>query len=161
METVQAQRGLVLLRIGLGIWFLRSVWANAAWEPWPRAAAGFKFWLADQMIQAAAGHPVYLVKRALDLTVVPYPGVFSAAVLLAHLIVGVSLALGLLTVLGALLALAMSLAFALVTFPLGQAVLGYHLLTALCALVFMMGRAGRSWGLDAGLARLMPRGRLW
>ena len=63
--------------------------------------------------------------------------------------VGLGLTLGVLTSFSALVGLLMSINFFLAMQWMGFCQQGFHLVLAGCMLAFLIGRAGRSWGLDA------------
>jgi uncharacterized membrane protein YphA (DoxX/SURF4 family) len=63
--------------------------------------------------------------------------------------VGLGLTLGVLTSFSALVGLLMSINFFLATQWMSFSQQGFHLVLAGCMLALLIGRAGRSWGLDA------------
>lgn len=157
----QTERGIVLLRIAVGLWLLHTVMSQIAWLPFPWASPEWSRTMVSALASAAQIHPLGWVRGVLETVLIPNTPVIAGLDVLLRLVAGISLVLGLLTVLGSGLGLISSLLYWLVFFPSGSAYLGLYGLITLSCLIFMLARAGRSWGLDALLSAISPRALLW
>ena len=117
--------------------------------------------LAEQLTNAANTHPVVSIRTLILDVLLPNIALIAGLDVLLKLAAGVSLAFGALTVLGGLLALTVSLFYLLLLLHLGEMVVGLYGLLSICALVFMLTRAGRAWGLDTVLASVKDRALFW
>ncbi len=148
-----ARRALGGLRIYLGLIFLLAVVPKFSGDFAPRLS-GF---LSN--VGLPQGHPFY--RAFLTTTVLPHLQVFAWLVKGGELLVAVSLIGGLATRLGALLAMVLTLNYmfakgAWFWFPSSN-----DGAFAVLAFVLLIARAGRTYGLDAHLAKRWPGAPLW
>jgi uncharacterized membrane protein YphA (DoxX/SURF4 family) len=161
MGVQQAERGIALLRIVVGFWVLRSALSHLVWTPWPWAQAYWVQVATTELAQHALDHPTFWVRYLVQQALLPHAEAYVGTTVVLELLAGVSLTFGLLTVPGALLALLLSLAGGILTHYRGDLALGYHLIVAAAALVFLLTRAGRRWGFDSFLSGMKNRALLW
>jgi len=148
---------LGLMRILYGIlWWEQSRWKVPPSFGWPGAGGdggGLWYWL-NQMIQ----HPTFAWHKAfLEHVVVPNFLLFGWMTLFTETFIAVTLTLGLLTRLGALIAtgFALNITFGIVSVP-HEWVWTYVMLVGFAA-IFCLTGAGRSLGLDQLLAPAVER----
>jgi uncharacterized membrane protein YphA (DoxX/SURF4 family) len=155
-ESFDSFRGRVLAvaRVFLGVLFL-ATWA----ENLHKGLYGSEKYAA--FVQSYADTTwVPGMSWFIDEIVVPHAGVFGTGQLVVELVVmGVFVAVGLWTPVSGLVAAAFGLNLLLATRGSGEWWGTYGMLVAL-ALVVALTRSGRTWGLDAVLARRRPRPRL-
>lgn len=161
MGVRQANRGLAVLRIVLGVWLLREAMAHMAWAVGPWAAPAWVNALSAALAEQALTHPALWARVLIQQILLPNVGLYAGITVVVQLVAGLSLTFGLLTVAGGVLALLLGLLQGALTYHTGQAVLGYYLLLCLLAAVLALTRAGRQWGLDALLAGMRSRAWLW
>jgi uncharacterized membrane protein YphA (DoxX/SURF4 family) len=90
-----------------------------------------------------------VVQQFLNETAIPYATLFAFLEAFGEVGVGIGLTLGLFTSFSALVGLLLSINFFLATQWMSFSQQGFHIVLAACMLGFLIGRAGRSWGLDA------------
>lgn len=160
MGIQHADRGIALMRIVVGFWFLKAGFSHIAFTPLPWASPG---WL-EVMPKIVAGHAekntLGFVKAFLEQIVLPNSNLFAGMSSIGELLVGVSLTLGAFSGLGALGGLFLSLVYGAMTIyaPSSQ---GFHLILIAAMIVFLVTRPGRLWGLDSIFARLSPGLPIW
>jgi len=93
--------------------------------------------------------------------VIPHATLFSYLVMTGELFAAISLLAGVLTRLGALVAMFLFLNFMLAKGRMFWAPDSQDAAVFFIALVVFLGRAGRVWGIDALLAKCWPRSWLW
>lgn len=152
---IAPQGWIVLLRVVVGVWFLKAVWTKltTAWLfgviPYPAVSPRFLGFHPKRVAEFAAGNPVEWYKQFLESTVLPHAATFATLQTYGEVAVGVGLVLGLLTGLAALVGLLLALNFGLATQWMSFGQQGFHLLLITSMIVFLGARAGRLWGLDA------------
>jgi len=161
MRIPQAERGLALLRIVVGLWLLRSALSHLVWTPWPWAADAWVYTVTADLAGHALDHPSFWVRYFIQQALLPNAEVYVGLSVVLELLAGISLTFGLLTVPGALLAALLALAGGILTHYQGNVLLGFYLMQGAAALVFLFTRAGRRWGFDAFLAGIKARALLW
>ncbi|NIP74271.1 MAG: hypothetical protein GWO16_15250 [Gammaproteobacteria bacterium] len=161
MGISQAERGIALLRIALGVWLLRGAMAQVVWLPWPWASLARVQELTGTLALHALDHPSFWVRYVVQQALLPHAELYAGITLIVELLAGASLLFGMLTVLGGLLALLLAVMRGVLSHYLGDVLLGYHLLGGAVALVLVLTRAGRRWGFDALLAGMRRRAWLW
>lgn len=152
--------GMTILRVGFGLVFLTNGIAKlpGQWDgihPFP----GFLITRdgARGILQAdTQTHPVGIYKDIIDKLVLPNWGAFSVLLTVSELFVGICLVVGVLTPIAALIGAAFTLHLNFAVWDRNVWVWEYAVeWMALLAIALM--RAGRYWGLDAKLARRLPR----
>ena len=155
-----AERGVALLRIVVGFWFLKSGLSHLAWTPLPWISDRWSNVMPRIIARNAEDHPIGLMKNFLEEIVLPNANLFGGMSGLGELGVGLSLTFGIATVLGGAGGLMLSITYGLMT--IGQtSSQGFHLILVTAMLVFLVTRAGRTWGLDSILVRLKPGAMIW
>jgi thiosulfate dehydrogenase [quinone] large subunit len=159
---------IALLRVVVGAWFLKAVWTKLevaqAWGVVPYLAPSPRFlgFHPRRVAEFAAGNPVTWYKDFLEATVLPHASVFATLQAYGEAAVGAGLVLGFLTGLTALVGLFMAVNFGLATQWMTFGQQGFHLLLTTSMVIFLIARAGRSWGLDALVLRRAGSGtRRW
>jgi len=160
--SMQAERGLALLRIISGLWFLKAALNHLTFETKPPWAS--EFWQQEMgrlMGLYGENHPFPWFKSFMEQYLVPNQATLAGVSSLVELVVAGSLCLGLLTPVGALAGLLYAGVFGLMKAHTGLGPQGLYLMLAGSMLVFALCRAGRHWGMDAGLARMWEDSPLW
>ena len=159
---VTPERWIALLRVMVGYWFIRALWAKLdlvllggiipalvvepRWiEVMPKIAA-----------RQAAENPILWYKSFVEGTAIPHAVLFANLTAWGEVLVGVSLVLGLGAGLGALGGLFLSLNYGIATWHVALASQGFHYMLVVAMVVLFLARSGRAWGLDARLSRRWP-----
>src|SRR5438876_11911597 len=156
---IAPQTWIAVLRIVVGAWFVKAVWTKLGiewlWEivPYPAVSPRFLGFHPKRIAEFAAGNPVAWYKDFLEGTVLPNSRVFATLQTFGEAAVGLGLILGLLTGLGALVGLFLSLNYGLASQWMSFGQQGFHVLLVTSMFVFLGARAGRVWGIDAWLFR--------
>jgi thiosulfate dehydrogenase [quinone] large subunit len=153
LQGILARSALVLLRCYLGVIFLVAAAPKLQGDFTPRLTRFL------ETVALQQGHPLYqdFVRRM----VLPNTALVASLITWGELWVGLSLLLGLTTRLSAALALLL-----LVNYMLAKGVWFWQPSSndgplAVIAVALLIGAAGRTFGLDALLARRWPRSPLW
>ncbi len=154
--------GMTIMRVGFGLVFLTNGLVKLPGYP-SNKLPPFKGFLitrddARSILESNIdGHPVGLYRQFFENVVLAHWGIFSALLTATELFVGVALIVGLVTPLAALIGAAFQLNNNFAVIHKGDQWLWEYPVEwmPLLALAFM--RAGRYWGLDAKLARRIPR----
>jgi len=160
---VHADRWVVLLRIVVGVWFVKAVWTKFTlaflWDliPYPAVSPRFVAFHPKRIAEFAAGNPVEWYKNFLEGTVLPNSKVFATLQTFGEAAVGLGLILGLVTGLTALVGLFLCLNYGLGSQWMGFGQQGFHVLLVTSMIIFLFARAGRTWGVDQIFARSGPR----
>jgi thiosulfate dehydrogenase (quinone) large subunit len=153
VQGILARAALVLLRIYLGAVFVRAAWPKLRGDFTPRLV-GFLEKVALQQ-----DHPLY--QEFVRHLVLPHASLVASLVTWGELLVGVALIFGLLTRLSATVALLLVVNYMLAKGAwFGQPSSNDSAFAAI-AVALLIGAAGRTFGLDALLARRWPRSPLW
>jgi thiosulfate dehydrogenase (quinone) large subunit len=154
---IHADRWVALLRIVVGVWFVKAVWTKFTlaylWDaiPYPVVSPRFLAFHPKRIAEFAAGNPVGWYKDFLEDTVLPNSRLFATLQTFGEAAVGLGLILGLLTGLTALVGLFLSLNYGLASQWMSFGQQGFHVLLVTSMIVFLGARAGRVWGIDAWL----------
>jgi uncharacterized membrane protein YphA (DoxX/SURF4 family) len=154
---IHADRWVAALRIVVGVWFVKAVWTKFTlaylWDaiPYPAVSPRFLAFHPKRIAEFAAGNPVGWYKDFLEGTVLPNSRLFATLQTFGEAAVGLGLILGLLTGLGALVGLFLSLNYGLASQWMSFGQQGFHVLLVTAMIVFLGARAGRAWGIDAWL----------
>jgi len=156
---IHADRGVAVLRIVVGAWFVKAVWTKFTlaylWDaiPYPVVSPRFIAFHPKRIAEFAAGNPVGWYKDFLEGTVRPNSAVFATLQTFGEAAVGLGLILGLLTGLTALVGLFLSVNYGLASQWMSFGQQGFHLMLVTSMIIFVWTRAGRTWGLDGWLLR--------
>lgn len=156
---IHAERWVAVLRIVVGVWFLKAVWTKFTlaflWTtiPYPVVSPRFVAFHPKRVAEFAAGNPVDWYKDFLEGTVLPQSRLFATLQTFGEAAVGLGLILGLLTGLTALVGLFLSLNYGFASQWMSFGQQGFHVLLVTSMIVFLAARAGRTWGLDGWLLR--------
>ena len=160
---VHADRWVVLLRVAVGVWFVKAVWTKFTlaflWDliPYPAVSPRFVAFHPKRIAEFAAGNPVEWYKNFLEGTVLPNSKVFATLQTFGEAAVGLGLILGLVTGLTALVGLFLCLNYGLASQWMSFGQQGFHVLLVTSMIIFLFARAGRTWGVDQIFARSGPR----
>ena len=153
---------LAVLRIVVGVWFLKGVVTKLAvtlaWGllPLPTASARWLHTMPILIAKYADGNPIGFVKSFLEQTVLPHGALFAQLTAFGEAAVGIGLAFGLCTPVAAALGLWLVLNYGLATQWMGLSQQGFHVVLGACMIAFFFSRAGRTWGLDARVRQRWP-----
>jgi uncharacterized membrane protein YphA (DoxX/SURF4 family) len=155
-------RWIALLRIVVGAWFAKGVITKLtivfAWGFLPVPAASDR-WVAAMpklLAKYAADNPFPAYRAYLLDRVIPDPAFYANLTAFGEAFVGLSLLAGLLTPLGAVTGLALTLLYGLAVQHMSSGQLGFHVILATSMVAFYFSRAGREWGCDAWLRVRFP-----
>jgi uncharacterized membrane protein YphA (DoxX/SURF4 family) len=160
---IHADRWVVLLRVVVGVWFVKAVWTKFTlaflWGviPYPAVSPRFVGFHPKRIAEFAAGNPVGWYKDFLEGTVLPNSRLYAALQTFGEAAVGIGLILGLLTGLTALVGLFLCLNYGLASQWMSFGQQGFHVLLVTSMIIFLFARAGRTWGVDQILAGSGPR----
>jgi uncharacterized membrane protein YphA (DoxX/SURF4 family) len=148
-------RGLALaiIRVTVGGWFLKAAVFKLAleylwWLPYPTVTQRFINFLPKRLAEFASENPIQWYQQFLNETAIPHSTLFAFLEAFGEVGVGIGLTLGVLTSFSALVGLFMSINFFLATQWMSFSQQGFHIVLAGCMLGFLIGRAGRAWGID-------------
>ncbi len=165
---ISPERWIAVLRIVVGAWFLKAVWTKLVvgflWGLVPYLAVSPRFiaFHPKRVAEFAAGNPIGWYKEFLEGIVLPNSGLFATLQAYGETVVGVGLALGLLTGLAAIVGLILCLNYGLASQWMSFGQQGFHVLLVTAMVVLLGARAGRAWGIDGWvLARRGSRARGW
>src|SRR5213593_466839 len=143
-----ADRALALLRVVVGVWFLKAVWTKVTFGvvagvvPYPMVSPRFIAFHPRRVAEFAAGNPIAWYRDFLETTVLPHAPLFATLQTFGAVAVGLFLALN----------------YGLATQWMSFGQQGFHLLLTVSMLIFLATGAGRVWGVDRWL---IPRTRRW
>lgn len=162
-EMLHPDRWLALLRIVVGLWFLKSlatkltiVWVAGA-LPLPSASERWIGFLPVRLREWAEINPLGAYRDFLLDFALPNVALFAQLTAFGEVAVGLGLTFGLLTGYASLGGLFLMANYLLASVGLPFDRQGFHLLLIACLLAFLAARAGRVWGLDGWLAERSPR----
>ena len=153
---------LAVLRIVVGAWFLKAVWTKLtvqfAWGVVPYLAVSPRFigFQPKRVAEFAHGNPVDWYKQFLEGTVLPHAQLFANLQAYGEVAVGIALLLGFCIGLTALIGLFLALNYGLATQWMSFGQQGFHVLLITSMIIFLGARAGRVWGLDGLILRMVP-----
>jgi len=156
------ERWLAVLRIVVGLWFLKGVVTKLsvtlAWGVLPVPTASER-WIHTLPILArkyAAGNPIGVVKSFLEHTVIPHPQLFAQLTAFGEAAVGLGLVFGCLTSLAAAIGLVLVVNYGLAVQWQGSAQQGFHYMLITTLVALLAARAGRTWGVDGWVRTHRP-----
>ena len=155
-------RALAFLRIVTGLWFLKSLITKFTWTSVgvlivPHVSQRWIDFLPTRLQDYVASNPPEWYRDFRVNHALPNAKLLAQATAVGEVAVGLSLTLGLLTLLGSLGGLWLVLNYFFASLGQGFNQEGFHVLLMACFVVFIGARAGRRWGLDGWLRRRHPR----
>ena len=160
MGIQHAERGIALLRIVVGFWFLKAGVSHIAFTPMPWVSARWAEIMPKIVEGNAKEHPIAFYKAFLENVVLPNSTLFASLSGIGEFLVGVSLTLGILSGLGGLGGLFLAAMYGLMTIGSVNSQ-GFHLILVTSMIVFIVTRPGRLWGVDAILSKINPHLPIW
>jgi uncharacterized membrane protein YphA (DoxX/SURF4 family) len=164
-RTPHPERWLAVLRLTVGLWFLKSLFTKLSMTlvagviPVPIASDRWIATMPKLIAKYAAENPFPAYKAFLLDTVVPNH-VFAHLTALGEVAVGLSLTLGLLTELGAAFGALQVIFYGLAVQHMSSGQQGFHVMLFAMMIAFLFSHAGRTWGLDGWLWPRLARRRL-
>jgi uncharacterized membrane protein YphA (DoxX/SURF4 family) len=153
---------LALLRIVVGLYFVKSLVTKMTIIPLggvlPVPAVSER-WLSVMpkiVAKQASDNPVIFYKHFLEETVLRHSGIFARLTAWGETVTGLGLTLGFCTGLASLVGLILVINYGLATQWMSPGQQGFHIVLFFLMVAFFFARAGRTWGLDAWLARRKP-----
>lgn len=155
-ERTAAARGLALIRILTGLWFVKAIWTKMGFALLgflPGASTGWIERMPKIVARQMAENPIGWYKAFVEGTVLPNAAAFAHLTAWGEAVVGLSLVFGLFNGVGAVLGLLLSLNYGLATWHMSPASQGFHWMLVAVMIALHLGRAGKTWGLDGTLAQ--------
>lgn len=155
-------RWLAVLRIVVGLWFLKSVRTKLSvflalgFVPLPSASERWINFLPQRLLEYAETVQIDWYSNFLLGTAIPNAQLFAQFTAFGEAVVGLGLTLGLVTRATSVVGLAVMANYLLATFGVGFCQQGFHILLIFCMLAFLVAGAGRTWGLDGWLTERFP-----
>ena len=153
---------LAVLRIVVGLYFVKSLVTKMSMVmlggvlPIPVVSERWIEVMPKIVTRQASENPLAFYKHFLETTAIPNSHLFAQFTAWGETVVGIGLTLGLLTGLASLVGLVLVVNYGLATQWMSAGQQGFHLVLFFLMLAFFFARAGRTWGLDAWLARRGP-----
>lgn len=146
---------LVILRVYLGVIFLVAVWPKLSADPSfaPRLTAFLERFAME------SAHGFY--KDFLQAVVLPYAGLFAGLVIAGELVTGLALVTGTATRLAAGVAVFLTLNYLFAKGNWFWTPSSNDAAFIFIGLVLLLGRAGRTLGVDSYLGRKWPKSLFW
>ena len=157
---------LAVLRIVVGLYFVKSLVTKMSIVmlggvlPIPVVSERWLEVMPKIVTRQASENPIAFYKQFLEGTVIPNSNVFAPLTAWGETVVGIGLTLGLLTGLASIVGLLLVVNYGLATQWMSPGQQGFHIVLFFLMLAFFFARVGRTWGLDAWLARRKPRSLL-
>ena len=154
---------LAVIRIAVGLYFVKSLVTKMSLTmvggvlPVPVVSARWLDVMPKIVTRQASENPIGFYKHFLETTVIPNSNLFAQLTAWGETVVGIGLTLGLLTGLASLVGMVLVINYGMATQWMSPGQQGFHLLLLLLMVAFFFSRAGRTWGLDAWLARRKPQ----
>lgn len=158
--------GLVLVRVVVGLWFLKSIWSKFTWTlvggflPVPAVSERWIGFMPTRLEEYVQSGPPDWYKHFLLQTAIPNGETFAKLTATGEVLVGIGITFGILTVLASLGGLWLIGNYAIASLGGGLNPQGFHILLITCFVVFILVRAGRRLGFDGWLLRNHPRSLL-
>jgi thiosulfate dehydrogenase (quinone) large subunit len=162
----RAEGWLAIIRIGVGLWFLKSLFTKIEWlalggvVPFPGPSARWAAFLPERLAEYAAGNPIGWYAAFLRDVAVPNSAAFAWLTAFGESAVGLALTFGLATRWAAAGGAFLMANYFLAGFWMGPSQQGFHLLLLVCMAAFIGADAGRVWGLDGLVSRRRARSPL-
>ena len=153
---------LAFLRIVVGLYFVKSLVTKMSLSmlggvlPIPVVSERWIDVMPKIVTRQASENPILFYKHFLETTVLPNSHLFAQLTAWGETVVGIGLTLGLLTGVASLVGLFLVTNYGLATQWMSPGQQGFHLVLFALMVAFFFARVGRTWGLDAWLARRRP-----
>ena len=150
---------MAVLRIVVGLYFVKSLLTKMTLVmlggvlPIPAVSARWLEVMPKIVTRQASENPIAFYKHFLEGTVLPNSNLFAQLTAWGETMVGIGLTLGLLTGVASLIGLILVINYGLATQWMSPGQQGFHLVLFFLMMAFFFVRAGRTWGLDAWIAR--------
>jgi uncharacterized membrane protein YphA (DoxX/SURF4 family) len=154
---------LALLRIVVGLYFVKSLVTKMTILPLggvlpvPVVSERWLSVMPKIVAKQASDNPVIFYKHFLEDTVLHHSETFARLTAWGETVTGLGLTLGFCTGLASLVGLILVINYGLATQWMSPGQQGFHIVLFFLMVAFFFARAGRTWGLDAWLARRKPR----
>ena len=154
---------LAVLRIVVGLYFVKSLVTKMSLVvfggvlPLPAVSSRWLEVMPKIVTKQASENPIAFYKHFLEATVLPNSNLVAQLTAWGETVVGIGLTLGLLTGLASLIGLVLVINYGLATQWMSPGQQGFHLVLFFLMMAFFFARTGRTWGLDAWLARRRPQ----
>ena len=158
---IRLRQAVAVLRITLGVILVATWYENLRGGIYAADGEGI-VGLFNYIFNEQQGGPAFY-RAIINSTILQVPGLFAVFQLVAELLMGLALLVGLFTPLAAVGAALFFLNLFLANFGGHEWIWTYVLLTV-SALVTALAQSGRAWGLDSLLLRRLgepPRGPIW
>ena len=155
-------RWLAVLRIIVGIWFLKSLLTKltlglaAGVVPVPVASPRWVATMPKLLGRYMLENPFVWYRDFVTGTVLTHSATYANLTALGEVAVGIGLTFGLLTGLSAVVGTLLVILYGLAVQHMGPTQQGFHVLLFACMIAFIGARAGRTWGLDGWLRDRYP-----
>lgn len=162
LEPRHADRWLAVLRIVVGLWFLKGVWRKLGgflafgFLPLPSASERWVDFMPKRLLEYAETVRFEAYQDFLVNTVIPNAALFGQLTAFGEVAVGLGLTFGLLTRPVAAVGLLIMVNYFLATLWVGFCQQGFHILLLASMAAFLGAGAGRTWGLDRWLWERFP-----
>jgi uncharacterized membrane protein YphA (DoxX/SURF4 family) len=153
---------LAILRIVVGLYFVKSLVTKMSIVtlggvlPVPAVSERWLSVMPKIVAKQASENPLSFYKQFLDGTVLQHSSTFAQLTAWGETVTGLGLTLGLCTGIASLVGLVLVINYGLATQWMSPGQQGFHLVLFFLMIAFFFARAGRTWGLDAWLARRRP-----
>src|SRR3954470_21217055 len=153
---------LAVLRIVVGLYFVKSLVTKMSFVmlggilPLPAVSERWLTVMPKIVAKQASENPLAFYKQFLEGTVLSHSSIFAQLTAWGETVTGIGLTLGLLTGVASLVGLTLVINYGLATQWMSPGQQGFHIVLFFLMLAFIFARAGRTWGLDAWLARRRP-----
>jgi uncharacterized membrane protein YphA (DoxX/SURF4 family) len=155
-------RWIAVLRIVVGLYFVKSLVTKMSIVllggvvPVPAVSERWINVMPTIVAKQASQNPIAFYKHFLEGTVLTHAELFATLTGWGETAVGLGLTLGLLTGLSSLIGLVLVTNYGLATQWMSPGQQGFHIVLFALMIAFFAARAGRTWGLDAGIAAAKP-----
>ena len=150
---------LAILRIVVGLYFVKSLVTKMSIVtvggvlPVPAVSERWLSVMPKIVAKQASENPLSFYKQFLDGTVLQHSSTFAQLTAWGETVTGLGLTLGLCTGIASLVGLVLVINYGLATQWMSPGQQGFHIVLFFLMIAFFFARAGRTWGLDAWLAR--------
>lgn len=162
IEMSDPSRWLAVLRILLGLWFVKALWSKmdlvllGGFFPFLGVEPRWIAKMPELVAKQAAENPILWYKTFLEQTVLTHAALYADLTAWGEVLVGLSLTLGLFAGLGALGGFWLSFNYGLASQHMSPASLGFHYMLVIVSVILFLARSGRALGLDAWIAWRWP-----
>jgi uncharacterized membrane protein YphA (DoxX/SURF4 family) len=150
---------LAVLRIVVGLYFVKSLITKMTMVllggilPIPAVSERWLSVMPKIVAKQASENPLSFYKQFLEGTVLHHSSTFAQMTAWGETVTGLGLTLGLCTGIASVVGLVLVINYGLATQWMSPGQQGFHLVLFFLMIAFFFARAGRTWGVDAWLAR--------